>query len=253
MALPEEEKARIPEWIVTFGDMMSLLLTFFIMLASMSEVKEEQMFQAMMESMRRQFGHELSMASLVPGMARPRNAAIAKLAAMGRARRFNTMNGGDKVKAPVGDHPRVKSIRDAQHVTTGGVILFEFGSAKLTKKHERLLKAAAHQVGGMLQKIKISGHTSSRPLPPNSPHEDLRELAYARCAKVQDYLVKLGIDSKRIRLDVVADNEPKHIGNDPLLEKENSRVEIVLLDQLAEDTSGTSEERRQRISPAQGP
>ncbi len=253
MALPEEEKASIPEWIVTFGDMMSLLLTFFIMLASMSEVKEEQMFQAMMEAMRRQFGHETSMVSLIPGVARPRNAAIAKLASMGRARRLDIMNGGDKVKAPVGDHPRVKSIREGPHVTIGAVLPFEFGSAKLTKKHQRLLEAAAHQIGGKLQKIKISGHTSSRPLPPNSPHEDLRELAYTRCTKVQDYLVKLGINSKRINLNVVADHEPKHIGNDPLLEKENSRVEIVLLDQLAEDSEGTPEERRQRISPLEGP
>ncbi len=253
MALPEEEKAEIPEWIVTFGDMMSLLLTFFIMLVSMSEVKEEQLFQAVMESMRRQFGHEMSRASLVPGLARPRNAAIAKLASMGRARRLSTMNGGDKVKAPVGDYPRVKSIRAGQQVTVGAAILFEFGSAKLTKKHERLLEAAAHQVGGRLQKIKISGHTSSRPLPPNSPHEDLHELAYARCVKVKDYLVKLGINSNRIGLHQAADNEPKHIGNDPLLEKENSRVEIVLLDQLAEESSGTSEERRQRISPVRGP
>ena len=53
MAIEEEPEPGIPEWVVTFGDMMSLLLTFFIMLVSMSEIKEEERFQAMLESMRR--------------------------------------------------------------------------------------------------------------------------------------------------------------------------------------------------------
>ena len=39
MAEPEEEQGGVPEWVVTYGDMMSLLLTFFIMLVSMSELK----------------------------------------------------------------------------------------------------------------------------------------------------------------------------------------------------------------------
>ena len=41
MAEPEDEAPGVPEWVVTYGDMMSLLLTFFIMLVSMSELKEE--------------------------------------------------------------------------------------------------------------------------------------------------------------------------------------------------------------------
>ena len=56
MAIEEEAGPGIPEWVVTFGDMMSLLLTFFIMLVSMSELKEDERYQAMVESFRQQFG-----------------------------------------------------------------------------------------------------------------------------------------------------------------------------------------------------
>ena len=50
---PAEEGA--PLWTVTFGDMMSLLLTFFILLFSMSEIKVEKFLLAS-ESLREAMG-----------------------------------------------------------------------------------------------------------------------------------------------------------------------------------------------------
>ena len=94
MAVEEDEDPGIPEWVVTFGDMMSLLLTFFIMLASMSELKEDKMYQAVADALRRQFGHDTSAAALIPGNAPPGRSAIAKMSTMGRARRMDTMRGG---------------------------------------------------------------------------------------------------------------------------------------------------------------
>ena len=67
MAAEEEDVMGIPEWVVTFGDMMSLLLTFFIMLVSLSEMKEEEKYQALVESMKQQFGHTKAQTSLIPG------------------------------------------------------------------------------------------------------------------------------------------------------------------------------------------
>jgi len=125
MAVEEEDDSGgIPEWVVTFGDMMSLLLTFFIMLVSMSEIKQEERFQALVDSMRQRFGHDMTQAQLVPGRSRVRSATAQRLTTMGRAQRFNVMQGGDKVKAPVGDNPQVRMIRPGEHRTSGGVILF---------------------------------------------------------------------------------------------------------------------------------
>ncbi|HVS18004.1 MAG TPA: flagellar motor protein MotB [Planctomycetota bacterium] len=38
--MPVEEKAPIPAWLVSFGDMMTLILTFFILLVSMAQQRE---------------------------------------------------------------------------------------------------------------------------------------------------------------------------------------------------------------------
>ena len=43
MAKKEEARAGAPEWMVTYGDMMSLLLVFFVALVSMSEIKKDKL------------------------------------------------------------------------------------------------------------------------------------------------------------------------------------------------------------------
>jgi len=251
---PEEDQgAGIPEWVITFGDMMSLLLTFFIMLFSMSEIQEEQRYQAIADAMRARFGHDLSWRSLVPGQSRPRNSALEKLASLGRARRLDLMRGGDKIKAPVGDHPRVLTIRQGDAAARGAVVYFPEGEARLTDADRRALRATAEVIGGKPQKIEIRGHTSNKPLPRHSPYKTHWDLAYARSRLVADALIELGIDPKRLRLSVAAENEPKHISSDPELRRENPRVEIYMLTELAEDLEGTPDEQQERFSPGNAP
>ncbi|MCS7305079.1 MAG: OmpA family protein [Thermoguttaceae bacterium] len=237
MPLPPEEPPKgAPEWVVTYGDMMSLLLCFFILLASMSEIRNKEQFQMILEALRRQFGYERSKTSVIPGSVRPLNTTmkLAILAATGRARRLDTMNGGDRIRAPVGDFARVQSIRRTGDRTLGGRIRFEEASAQIDSDNFQRLEEIARFLQGKPQKIEIRGHTSSRPLPADSPFKDHWQLAYERCIQTKEVLVRLGINPKRLVLTVVADNEPIEKGEDPLKLQENSRVEIHLLNELAD-------------------
>lgn len=238
MALPEEpESAPIPEWVVTFGDMMSLLLTFFVLLFSMSEIKQDESI-AMLESLRKQFGHDSAMVSPVPGRMPPLGSGMRTLASMGRARRMDTMNGGDKVRAPVGDNPRVLSVRTSGDETNGGTVSFAEGSADLGREAKETLRQVAELVRGIPQRIEIRGHTSTRPLDKDSPYKNHWELAYARSMAVMNYLVEQGIEPSRIRLEQAADNEPVQVGPDPDKRKRNARVEVMILPELAGDIAG---------------
>jgi len=247
----EEEEAGIPEWVVTFGDMMSLLLTFFVLLFSMSEVKQDRS-QALIQSLRHQFGHDKSTAAMVPGPVAPMNSAIARLASMGRAQRLNTMNGGDKVKAPVGDHSRVRTIRPADETTQGGVIEFAEGVGELTAEAIKQIEATAAVIKGKPQKIDVRGHTTPRPLPPDSPYCNHWDLAYARAYLVLKKLIECGIDEKRLRLTTASDTEPQHISPTEEQRRKNARVEILMLDELTKDLEGTAEERSQKYSSVEG-
>lgn len=247
----EQEEPGIPEWVVTFGDMMSLLLTFFVLLFSMSEIKQDHS-QALIQSLRHQFGHENSMAAMVPGPVAPMNSAIARLASMGRAQRMNTMNGGDKVKAPVGDYHRVRAIRPGDETTLGGVIEFAEGQGELPPEAISTIEATAAIIKGKPQKIQIKGHTTARPLPPESPYCNHWDLAYTRAFKVQEQLIKCGIQEERLCIALAAEHEPQYISPGEDQRRKNARVEIIMLDELAKDLQGTAEERNQKYSSVGG-
>ena len=168
-------------------------------------------------------------------------------------RMLDTLSGGDKVKAPVGDYARVQSIRQGEQTTLGGVVYFQEGTAELTEEHKRTLQQTAQVIGGKPQKIEIHGHTSTRPLPADSLYDDHWDLAYDRCRKVMQFLIKLGIDPKRIRIAQAADNEPVHSGVDPRLQAQNPRVEVFMLNELARERAGTPEERQQKFSAEGAP
>jgi chemotaxis protein MotB len=240
MAIEEEPEAGIPEWVVTFGDMMSLLLTFFIMLVSMSEIKKDEQFQAMVESMRQRFGYDSAMASMAPGSMTPRNSNRAHLAVLGRAQKRDSHNGGAPDQAPVGDNVRVETIKPPEHLTEGCVVLFPQGSAELTEEGKRRLQSIIAQIAGKPQKIEVRGHTTMRDPPPDSPYRTNWDLAYARAKAVMDHLVNtLHIDRRRIQLNVAAGNEPSY--TDPTRLERNARVEVYMLDELRRTTQPTTE------------
>ncbi|MCA9234585.1 MAG: OmpA family protein [Planctomycetales bacterium] len=239
MAIEEEPAPGVPEWVVTFGDMMSLLLTFFIMLVSMSEIKEDKKFQATVESFREILGHDKSLASLIPGDIRPRNSTQQEhVMMMGRAKRLDTHNGGAPVKAVVGDNDRVQVVRPGDDTTAGGVVYFDENSAELDDNDRRDLDLIIKQIQGKPQKIEIRGHTTAAPVDPATG--DHYDLAFARCRAVRDYLIEKKIAPERIRLGAAGDSEPIYSGVDPEQLKRNARVQILLWDERVEDFSGTT-------------
>lgn len=224
----EEEVPGIPEWVVTFGDMMSLLLTFFIMLVSMSEIKEEKKFQAMLESMRRQFGHESSMASMIPGNSTPMNSSMQSIASMGRAKRKDIMRGGNKVKSVAGEDNLVRTIRPGKDTTVGGTIFFGEDSAELTEETRARLREIAQQIAGKPQKVEVRGHTSRKPVAGGGDHWSL---AYERCHVAMQYLIEQGIDPERIRLGSAGAHEPLDTNIKRESRQRNARVEVLMWDE----------------------
>lgn len=240
----------VPDWVVTFGDMMSLLLTFFILLVSMSEMRNERRVTAMMQAMREQFGYDSSKAASVPGHHPAMSQKMSSVANLGRSKRKNLEEGGsNSVRAPVGAHARVRSVRTSGMDRKGGVVLFHGTSLQLDESAREQLAAVVEQVRGLPQVIEVRGHATTAA---DRSGADPWDLAYKRARVVMQDLVKSGVDAGRFRIEVAGPNEPAHISDDPDLLKENARVEVYLRQQLADTARGTEQERAHRNTSGLG-
>ena len=249
----EDEKISIPEWVVTFGDMMSLLLTFFIMLVSMSEIKAEEKYQAMVESLRKRFGHESSIWSVAPGPSKPRNARFEKRVTLGRAKRANTMRGGGLLRAPTGNQHRVRTIRRGDQSTHHASLYFERDSTQLDDEHRAKLRRVVGKIGGKPQKIEIRGYASHRTIADSDRRVTSHTLlAFRRCRQAMEYLVQSGIRRERIRLGVVDPGDATSPGNKGLTPRQFDRVDIVLVNELTSEFIGTREEQKGHFTDQHG-
>ncbi len=235
---PECEEG-IAEWVMSYADMITILMAFFVVMYSMAgEPKDKTKEDAVMRSLRERFGPLWSetLASLGPGPFVPKDSAMGKLASAGGAKVSNKKSGGADQRATLGDFPRVHSVHPGQHSVVGAVLFFPDGSSELTSEHIKQLKQAEEEIAGKPQKIEIRGHTSRRPIPKGSPYRDNWDLAYARCRHVMEQLVAAGIEPRRLRLTLAGEYEPIGTRADPLARSQNSRVEVYMLDEVPEPT-----------------
>jgi chemotaxis protein MotB len=209
-----------PEWLLTYGDLMSLLLTFFILLAAMTDVTSEGRVAQAIEAMQRRFGKDS------PGPDDAEQIRAEPRPVTSAARRSPRLPGPGRSEA-VGDE-----------------LAFVEASAELAPREQDKLHALAESLQGKGQRIEIRGHTTRRPLAPGGPFADHWELAFARCRTVERLLLAAGIDPNRLRMSVAAGNEPAYVGDELLADRGNSRVEVFLLDEFA----GPNEETAARTS-----
>lgn len=235
----EPDEIGIPEWVVTFGDMMSLLLTFFIMLVSLSEIKEEETYQALVDSMQQQFGYAKTLDALSPGESKPRTSAYRTLATTGRAKRKDTANGGVPKKAPSGEEPAVRIIRPGSATAVGSVVFFEIASSRINADADSVLAKLAEEIRGKPQKVEIRGHVCSQYATRIGTSGGATMLGIERAEAVRRILVERhNLEPHRFRISSAADSEPITRDGGAETNVKNPRVEIFMLDETVEDLGG---------------
>lgn len=238
MARKKEEASRgAPEWVVTFGDMMSLLLVFFISLVSMSEIKRDR-FQQAVESFRKAFGGFDGGIGTNPIQTNDANALIKKLLELEIPKNIDKK--GDSHEEGIhGKKFRVTNVREGIQVVVGGKIAFDRFSAELKREARELVAKTSEQLRGYNTRILVRGHATHEPLPADSPFADARELSFARAMTVVGELEANGVKPVRIVPIAVGDAEP-FVRQAYTEERRalNRRVEILVTEDLVNDYAG---------------
>lgn len=235
MGRPKKVEEGAPLWVLTYGDMMSLLLCFFIMLAALANFDDQKkLFMAALESIRRAFGS--------PGQEGWLSDATVDFKSF--LVKFQTMYipvdsknlGHSEEPGADGKFYRVKKVRDGVEMIIGGPIAFGRFSAEIEPTADRVLVKLAEELRGKSNKIEVRGHATGEPLPMGSKYKDPLDLGYARARAVRDRLVELGIDPRTVRVSSAGPYEPLQLQNyDEGRRAANRRVEIVLTQALTTD------------------
>lgn len=220
-----------PEWMVTYGDMMGLLLCFFVIIASMSELKRDEVFLKMVSALRIAFNNPTDEDVEVDINPNSLLEILQSIVIPQRVAQGDSDDPGIRGKVF-----RVTDVREGVHVEIGGRITFARFSAQLRPEAEYLAQQLAAKTIGHNTIIKITGHATNEPLPPESSWADAWDLSYARARAVRDVLIASGIRPERLRLVAAGAEAPvRPRAYDEETRAVNRRVEIVVTEATVDE------------------
>ncbi len=229
-----------PEWVLTYGDMMSLLLCFFILLAAFADYQAggggSENIMAAMQSIQKALGIRPANPSGLDKVVQF-NTMVEEV--MQAIKEFETRNRGNSPDQGVqGKSFRLARIRDGMEISIGGIILFEPFSPEMTGEGRRALGDIFKALKGHRNKIEIIGHASERPTPADWTYLDSLELSYNRAKAVGKELVARGLDPRTVRLVAAGANEPIRKTGDAFARPgDDRRVEVVVRESVIDDYS----------------
>lgn len=230
----KEPKKASQEWLTTYGDMITLMLCFFVMLYNPTDADPVQM--AMMTA-------SLQTDSVSGGM----SATSGRLADLGNS--INSLPSLEKGKnlgtakkkavslfAPDRKSTRITITSDERGlvITLAADAFFAENSAELNIEETRDTLLRISQFLSMPElaerKFRIEGHTDSTTAD-STKWPSNWELSTARAMNVLHYLSDFGINESQFSVAGYADNQPRHSNDTPDGRAYNRRVDIIILDE----------------------
>jgi chemotaxis protein MotB len=219
-------------WLLTYADMITLLMAFFIMMYSMSVLNVDK-FQQAAASLRSQFGPKKSEAASPGGKAHFQRASIAP---MGEASLEDDLQSvKDQLEEYIKENQLEDLIRTSSQ-TRGLVItlvsdnlLFPVGEASLRAPALSILDRIAKLLGTIPNPVEIEGHTCNLPIS-TAQYPSNWELSAARACTVARYLAEQWhIEPRRLAATGYADSRPVVPNTTEDGRARNRRVEVVIL------------------------
>lgn len=241
----EEADEGAPAWMATFADLMSLLLTFFVLLLSFANMDIKN-FQTALGSVREAMGVQFEH----PGDRMGLTTSVVELSKRESTDKLQTLENqvsemfskivqekgvGDKVAVGLGDRGIVVRIENT--------VLFEPGGTKLTKEAEAPLLVVAEAARELRLPLWIEGHTDNSPIrTPRFPSN--WELSAGRAVSTLEFIRTEGkVPKYRMHIGGYADTRPLRSNLTAEGRAKNRRVEFVIIAPLDEE----EDERRELL------
>lgn len=218
-----------PKWMVTFSDLVTLVLVFFILLFSMSQIDIIK-FKTIAQSFNAQ-GIFQTNDSIVPGEypsekmnkeeADRNEQSLDELAK--EVQKYLKENGLEDTAAAIRNERGVVLVLQEQ-------IVFGTGDAVILREAYPFLEKTGQLLKTMPNLVKVEGHTDNRPIK-NSIYPSNWELSSARASSVIRFFIdNNGLDPERFIAVGYGDTRPLVPNTNKDNMQKNRRVQIVISD-----------------------
>lgn len=234
-----QEHENLERWLLTYADMITLLMAFFIMLYGMSQL-DIRKFQAMLGGVRAELGGTgvlIGGAGINSGGASPmaqQSRGFAPRPGPGATAQLRQLVDGSLAELPAGGELEVTTRGDAVVVRIpGDSVHFAAGSAELLPRALAILARIGALANQQHCLILVTGHTCDLPLR-TARYASNWELSADRARNVALYFVHhQGIAPERLSCMGYADTRPLVPNRDEASRRRNRRVELALTPQMA--------------------
>ena len=252
-----------PPWIVTFADLMVLLMCFFVLMLSFSEMDAEK-FKLMSGAMHEAFGVQTTVLTDSPpkgtsletqefSPATPEPTDRNEVRQHTVDSDLNTLDLGlearlRELKAQEEQaEERTQRLRDlfSQEIQDGRIVIrrdstnvviqllekdsFASGNAELEPGAHDALAKVGRLIVSMPGAITVAGHTDNVPIKNGGMYRSNWDLSAARAASVAHELLAAGVEPVRLEVSGHADTQPRVANDTPEHRAQNRRVDITFI------------------------
>ena len=219
----DDDMPTAPFWMTTYGDIMTLLVTFFVLLISMSEVRMKK-FQDAISNFQRQ-----------PGVFSGRNSVVpidhSTSSEQSKARKRNQKYRSFLAKLEekdLEDQIQANLVENGIHVVIADSLMFRTGRARLIESSRSILRVLTDLLSEDIRTVVVEGHTDDRPIDTQRFPSNW-ELSTARAASSVRFLQENapGYEPSRFTAVGYGPHHPRASNDTPEGRARNRRVEIL--------------------------
>lgn len=218
-------RSKAPSWMVTYGDMVTLLLTFFVLLLSFASLDETKFGEAV-SSLKGAFGILERYRSILKNQ----SISLSEEEILNRMNIYNSVIELQTMAKKLGyeDAINIDVTDKGMLIRLGNRVLFDLGKAQLRPEAYPVLDLVAETIRNSSREVQVSGHTDNIPIsvvefPSNW------ELSTARATNVVRYLIsQANVPPEILAATGYSEYRPIVDNDTPAHRQENRRVEFLI-------------------------
>ncbi len=231
-----------PEYMLTYGDMVTLLLTFFVMMLSAGEV-DQRALRLAVTSFQGSLGILSGGNTLTKGRLMEMGLNLQDLpSSQAGSSLAKSLKDAISLFQPEIQHRKINVIEDERGIVISLMndAYFAPGSAVVSQELRQVLVRVAKLIRPVPAYIRIEGHTDNQPIPITGVREGYEtnwELSGARAINILRFLTETeDVDQKKLSAVAFGATRPIYSNDTPEKRSFNRRVDIVILKKLYKGT-----------------